>query len=137
MKTTNEHFFHSFVPADVHLILYTLFGIWFTFFTYSLTAGVLGAPQMTSQPVSLISSLFTTALWDLANCRPVLSLLLSSRLFFCLHCLLSPFIVPCKMVLARSDERETCPYHFNCASLRWSGLRVVRLLAGSWHGLPR
>ena len=24
-----------------------------------------------------------------------------------------------------------------CVSLRWSGLRVVRLLAGSWHGLPR
>ena len=25
---------------------------------------------------------------------------------------LSPFTVPSKMVLARLDERETCPYHF-------------------------
>ena len=24
-----------------------------------------------------------------------------------------PFTVPCKMVLARPDERETCPYHFS------------------------
>ena len=24
-------------------------------------------------------------------------------------CLLPPFTVPCKMVLARPDERETCP----------------------------
>ena len=29
----------------------------------------------------------------------------------CLPCLLPPFNVPCKTVLARPDERETCPYH--------------------------
>ena len=58
-------------------------------------------------------SLFSTALWDLANFRPVHSLLLSSQLFFCLPCLLPPFTVPCKMVLARPDERETCLYHFS------------------------
>ena len=50
-------------------------------------------------------SLFSTALWDLANSRPVHSLM--SHLFLCLPCLLPPFTVPCKMVLARSDERET------------------------------
>ena len=33
------------------------------------------------------------------------------HLFFCLPCLLPPFTVPCKMVLARHDEQETCPYH--------------------------
>ena len=52
-------------------------------------------------------SRFSTALWDLPNSRPVHSLMLSSRLFLCLPCLLSPFTVPCKMALARPDERET------------------------------
>ena len=52
-------------------------------------------------------SLFSTVLWDLANSRPVHSLMLSSHLFHCLPCLLPPFTVPCKMVLARPDERET------------------------------
>ena len=33
--------------------------------------------------------------------------LLSSHLFLCLPCLILPFTVPCKMVLARPDERET------------------------------
>ena len=63
------------------------------------------APQMILQPVS------STALWDLANSRPVHSLMLSSHLFFCLPCLLPPFTVSCKMVLARPDKWETCPYH--------------------------
>ena len=62
-------------------------------------------------------SLFSAALWDLPNSRPVHSLMLSSHLFLCLPCLLPPFTVPCKMVLARPDERETWPYH---CSLRLS-----------------
>ena len=50
-----------------------------------------------------------------------------------------PFIVPCKMVLARPDERETCPNHYSLRPFTMFsvGLRVVRLPAGSWHGLPR
>ena len=55
----------------------------------------------------LLFSLFSTALWDLPNSRPVHSLMLSFHLFLCLPCLLSPFTVPCKMVLARPDEWET------------------------------
>ena len=51
--------------------------------------------------------LFSTALWDLPNSRPVHSLMLSSNLFLCLPCLLPLFTVPCKMVLARPNERET------------------------------
>ena len=58
-------------------------------------------------------SLFSTALWDLANSRSVHSLMLSSRLFFCLPCLLPSFTVPCKMVLVRPDEWKTCPYPHN------------------------
>ena len=53
-------------------------------------------------------SLFSTALWDLANSRPVHSLMLFSRLFFSLICLLLPYTVPCKMVSVRPDQRETC-----------------------------
>ena len=57
--------------------------------------------------------LFSTALWDVVNSRLVHSLMLSSHLFLCLPCLLPSFTVPCKMVLARPDERETCPNHFS------------------------
>ena len=55
--------------------------------TYPLTARVAGAPQMTSQPVSSIFSLFSTALWDFVNPRPVNSLM-CFHLVFCLPCLL-------------------------------------------------
>ena len=65
-------------------------------------------------------SLFSTALWDLANSRPFHSMWLFSHiffflLFFCLPCLLPLFSVvcPCRMVLARPDKWETCPNHFN------------------------
>ena len=56
-------------------------------------------------------SLFSTALLDLPNSRPVHSLMFSPHLFLCLPCLLPPFTVPCKMVLTGPDERETLPYH--------------------------
>ena len=36
---------------------------------------------------------------------------LNSHFFLCLPCPLPLFTVPCKMVLARPDERETRPYH--------------------------
>ena len=38
--------------------------------------------------------LFSTAFWELANSRPVHSLMLSSYHFICLSCLLPPFTVP-------------------------------------------
>ena len=56
-------------------------------------------------------TMFSTALWDLENSGPVHPLMLSSHLFLCLPCLLSPLTVLCKMVLARPDVRETCPHH--------------------------
>ena len=56
-------------------------------------------------------SLFSAALLDLPNSRPVHSLMSSSHLFLCPPYLLPPFTVPCKMVLARPDEQETWPYH--------------------------
>ena len=83
-------------------------------------------------------SLFSTAIWDLPNSRPVHSLMLSSHLFFCLPCLLPPRTVPCKMVLARPGEWETRPYH---CSLRL--FTIVRssscgpIFCWIFHGLPR
>ena len=56
-------------------------------------------------PSFLHFCLFSTALWNLANSRPVHSLMLSSHLSLSLPCLLPPFTVPCKMVLARPDEQ--------------------------------
>ena len=75
--------------------------------------------------------LFSTALLDLANSRPVHSLMLSSHLFLCL---------PCLLPLSLCIERWFWPDLMNgrhvhttavCVSSRWSeGLRVVRLPAG-------
>ena len=83
-------------------------------------------------------SLTSTALRDLANSRPVHSLMSSSHLFLCLPCLLPPFTVTYEgwfwpdLMNGRRDHTTTA-----CFFLRWSGgLRVVRLPAGSWHGLP-
>ena len=82
--------------------------------------------------------LFSTALWDLANSRPVHSLMFSSHLFLWLPCLF-----PLSLYLARwfwPDLMNGRHDHTTavCVSLQWSGgLNVVRLPAGSWHGLPR
>ena len=83
-------------------------------------------------------SLFSSALWDLENSRTVHSLMMSSYLSSVCLVFSPPLTVPCKMVLARPDERETCPYYCSLRLLRWSGdLCGVRLPAGSWHGFPR
>ena len=55
-------------------------------------------------------SLFSTAICDLANSRPVHFLMWSSHPFY-MPCFLPPFTVPCKMDLARPYECETFPYH--------------------------
>ena len=80
-------------------------------FIYPFNRGGRWGPTDNITTSFLHFSLFYTALWDLANSRPVHSLMLPSHLFFCLPCLLLPFTVPCKMAFARLDERETCPYH--------------------------
>ena len=76
-------------------------------------------------------SLFSTALWDLANSSHVHFLIVSSRLFLCLPCLLPPFTVPWKMVFARPDKRETCPYHFSL-HLFMSVRRSLCVLIACW-----
>ena len=86
---------------------------------------------MISPPVSSIVSLFATALWDLANSRPVHSLMLSSHLYLCLYCLLSlslspppPFTIPCEMIFARRDERRDMTMSLQFASL-YDGQEVI------------
>ena len=81
-------------------------------------------------------SLFSTALWDLPNSRPVHYLMLSSHLVLCL-----PRLFPFSLCLARwfwPDLMNGKHDHTTavCVSLRSSGLRVVQLPARSWHGLP-
>ena len=75
---------------------------------YSLTARVVGAQRLISQPVSSIFPCppLPTVIWW----TPGLSIPLCC-LFLCLPCLLAPFTVPCKMVLTRRDERKTWPHH--------------------------
>ena len=80
--------------------------------------------------------LFSTALCDLANSRPVHSMMLSPHLFFCLPCLLPPFTVPCKMVLDSPDEQETWPYHCSLHLFTMVRSTCGQLPAGSWHGFP-
>ena len=81
------------------------------------------------------------------NSRPVHSLMLSSHLFLCAPCLLPPFTVPCKMVLARPDEREKWPYHcslrlftivkrFPCGPIAcWILTRTSSLVTWSLYGM--
>ena len=83
-------------------------------------------------------SLFSTALWDLPNSRPVHSPMLSSHIFLCPPCLLPPFSVPSRWFwpdLMKGKHDHTTAV---CVSFRSSGdLHVVQWPAGSWHGLPR
>ena len=87
----------TFAPSVIIIIFF----FFFFFFFCLLTARVVRAPEMISQSVSSIFSVFYTALWDLANSRPVHFLMLHSHLF-CFPCLLPPFTVPCEMVFGQT-----------------------------------
>ena len=80
---------------------------------YHLITRVVWAPQMISQPVSSIFPCFPlpSGTWRTPGMSIPWCCLPTS--FFCLPCLLPPFTVPFKMVLAGPDEQEMCPYHFS------------------------
>ena len=134
---SNYRAFHQSTQYHMVIIIITISII---IIIYPLTSRVVGAPQMISQPVSFIFPCFPL---DLANSRPVHSLMLSSHLFLCLPCLLPPFTVPCEMVLARPDKREKWPYY--CSLRLFTMVRrsscgpiacwILARPAGSWHGL--
>ena len=100
---------------------------------YPLTARVIGAPQMNLQP---IFSIFPSSPLPSGTCRTQgLSIPWCCFPHLSLSCFLPhPFTVPCKMVLARPDERETWPYHcslhfFSMVKRSSSGPIVFRILA--------
>ena len=110
---------------------------WSSHLIYSLTTRVIGAPQMILQPVS---SIF--------NCSPLPSGTWRTPGLFIPWCLPTSSSIclvffPLSLCLARwfwPDLMNGRHVHTTavCVSLRRSGgLRVVRLPAGSWHGLSR
>ena len=106
---------------------------------YHLTARVFGATQMISQSVSSIflfprlpsGTWRTPGLSIPCCCIPTSSP--AYLVFFPLSLRLARWFWPDLMMNGRHDHTTAV-----CVTLRWSaGLRVVRLPAGSWHGLPR
>ena len=76
----------------------------------------LGGRRGTTDNVATIPfrpSLSSAALRESPNPIPVHSLMLSSHLFFCLHLLLAPFTVPCRIVFAMPEDLEMWPYHLS------------------------
>ena len=57
--------------------------------------------------------LFSAAQVELAKSNPVLSLILTSHLFFCLPFLLFPFTVPCRIIFTKPIDLETCQNHLS------------------------
>ena len=118
--------------------LFTIIIIIIIIIINSLTARVVGAPQMILQPVF---SIYPCSPLPSGTCRtPGLSILrcclpTSSSLclvFFALSLCLAIWFWP-DLMNGKHDHTTAV-----CVSLRWSGgLREVKLLAGSWHRLPR
>ena len=83
---------------------------------YPLTARVVGAPQMIFTTSFLSFSLFSTALWDLPNSRPVHFLMLSSHLVLCLPCPLPlPNSRPVHSLMLSSHLFLCLPWLLPCA----------------------
>ena len=124
--------YHYLILECLHILCT---GITFTFIC-PLTVRVVGAPQMTSQPVSSIfpCSPLPSGTWRTPGlCIPWCCLPTSSSV-----CLFFWLLSLCLTRWFWSDSANG--RHINTTSvwvsLRWSGLRVVRLPAGSLHGLP-
>ena len=118
--------------------LATLIGPEIIIIIFPLTSRVVWAPQMISQPVSSI--FLYSPLLSGTRRTPGLSIPWCCFPTCSSVCL---FFFPLSLCLARrflpdlmngKDDHTTAV----CVSLQWSGdLRVIRLPAGSWHGLPR
>ena len=82
-------------------------------FIYPLAARVIGAPHMTSQPVSstFLCSPLSSGTWR----TPGLSIpdVVIAPLFSCLSCLLPLPLCLAILFLAGPHEGETCSYHFS------------------------
>ena len=69
--------------------------------------------HLTTTPLHLV--LYSAAVAELTKNIPVHFLVLSSslHLFFCLHFLLFPFNLPCRIVFAKPENFEMSPYHLS------------------------
>ena len=122
---------------DMSVTVNSLLSTTFTF-TYPLTARVVGAPQMISQPVSSIfpCSPLPSGTWR----TPGLSIPWCCLPTFYFVFLVLFFLSLCPAIWYWPDLMTGRHDHTTavCFSLRWSGsLGVVRLPAGPWHGLHR
>ena len=85
----------------------------------------------------LHSSRFSAFRSMIFHSRPVHSLMLSSHRFLYLLLRLTPWTVPCRIVLASPDDCVTCPYHFSLPiSLKSGGLHTARWRFQFWISLP-
>ena len=104
---------------------------------YPLTTRVVGAPQMILHPVStdFLCPPLPSGTWRTPGqsipwcCLPTSSSV--CLVFFPLSLCLARWFWP-DLINGRHDHTTA-----DSISLRWSGLRVVQLPSGSWHGLPR
>ena len=88
---------------------------------------------MISQPVSSLPPPFSIALLDLANSRPVHSLMLSSHLFFCLACLLPDVVFPPLSLSALSSYPLHCLFIYpDLATEGVVARSLAKILAGSY-----
>ena len=88
-----------------HLVI--LYFIILCSLVYPITLRGRWPPQKTFLPFFLVMS--SAVLNELAKSLPGHYLILSSLLFFCLHYLLFPFNVPCRIVLAKPEDFGMCP----------------------------
>ena len=108
-------FYNAYLNAETILVVTMIF--WHKFPAHLLgfdsllsspSAAVVGAPQMISQPVFSIFPVLHCPLGPAEpQACPFPDVVFPPLFFFCLPCLLHLFTVPCKMILARPDERET------------------------------
>ena len=81
--------------------------------TSPLTSEVVGAPQMTLQQYVSIRPCPPLPSGNLQTpSLSIMSLMLSSHLFFCRPLLLAHFTVPCRIVFAMPEDLEIWPYTF-------------------------
>ena len=99
-------------------------------------SGPLGRHRYDLATSSTHSSRLSVFLIAAPSVIPVHSGMLSSHLFFCLPLLRPPCTVPCRIVLASSEDLVMCPYHFSLRLFLWSrGLRGAQWLMLLYLGL--
>ena len=109
------------------------------FISYYLTRSLADRWGTTADFITsfLHSSRFSAFRSMILHSRPVNYLMLSSHRFLCLPLHLSPWTVPCRIVLASPDNHAKYPTSSVCIfSLMSGGLHTSRWHFQFWHSLP-